>query len=113
MPLPSIFGVTAKQLLVFVTLGCVAAYLINVQDETPTENLTLEAFIRAQEQVHEHVGTVLDIALVRQVVAYPGYGTVGYTRSVYAVEGERGKVTVTLKRNTGDPTIEVTELRRQ
>ena len=114
MPLPSIFlGVTAKQLLVFVTVGCVAAYLINVQDETPTENLTLEAFIRAQEQVHEQVGAVLDISLVRQVVAYPGYGTVGYTRSVYAVEGERGRLTVTLKKTEGDPTIEVTQLSRQ
>lgn len=114
MPLPSIFlGVTAKQLLVLVTVGCVAAYLINTQDETPTETLALEAFIRAQEQVHEQVGAVLDISLVRQVVAYPGYGTVGYTRSVYAVEGERGRLTVTLKKTEGDPTIEVTQLSRQ
>lgn len=112
MPLPSIFlGVTAKQLLVLVTVGCVAAYLINVQDETPTETLALEAFIRAQEQVHEQIGAVLDISLVRQVVAYPGYNSVGYTRSVYAVEGERGRLTVTLKKTEGDPSIEVTQLR--
>lgn len=114
MPLPSIFlGVTVKQLVVLVTLGCVAAYLINAQDEAPAEHLALEAFIRNHEQVHDRVGAVLDISLVRQMVAYPGYATVGYTRSEYVVEGERGTLAVTLKTVAGDPTIEVTQLRRQ
>ncbi len=113
MPLPSIsLGVTAKQLAVMVTLGCVAAYLINAQDDAPTEHLTLEAFIRTHEEVHERVGAVLDISLVRQMVAYPGYATVGYTRSEYLVEGERGRLAVTLKTVAGDPAIEVTQLRR-
>ncbi|AQT94011.1 MULTISPECIES: hypothetical protein [Pseudomonas] len=112
MPLPSILGVTAKQLLVLVTVGCVAAYLVNTQNETPPENLALEAFIRSQEQVVEQVGAVLGLELVRQVVAHPGYNTVGYQRSMYAVEGERGRLMVTLKKTEGEPVIEVTEIRR-
>ncbi|MGY1950628.1 hypothetical protein [Pseudomonas pergaminensis] len=112
MPLPSILGVTAKQLLVLVTVGCVAAYLVNAQNETPPENLALEAFIRSQEQVVEQVGAVLGLELVRQVVAHPGYNTVGYQRSMYAVEGERGRLMVTLKKTEGEPVIEVTEIRR-
>lgn len=112
MPLPSILGVTAKQLLVLVTVGCVAAYLFNTQNETPPENLALEAFIRSQEQVVEQVGAVLGLELVRQVVAHPGYNTVGYQRSMYAVEGERGRLMVTLKKTEGEPVIEVTEIRR-
>ncbi|PIB42799.1 hypothetical protein AOA57_24750 [Pseudomonas sp. 2588-5] len=112
MPIPSILGVTAKQLLVLVTVGCVAAYLVNTQNETPPENLALEAFIRSQEQVVEQVGAVLGLELVRQVVAHPGYNTVGYQRSMYAVEGERGRLMVTLKKTEGEPVIEVTEIRR-
>lgn len=112
MPLPSILGVTAKQLLVLVTVGCMAAYLVNTQNETPPENLALEAFIRSQEQVVEQVGAVLGLELVRQVVAHPGYNTVGYQRSMYAVEGERGRLMVTLKKTEGEPVIEVTEIRR-
>ena len=112
MPLPSILGVTAKQLLVLVTVGCVAAYLVNTQNETPPENLALEAFIRSQEQVVEQVGAVLGLELVRQVVAHPGYNTVGYQRSMYAVEGERGRLMVTLKKTEGELVIEVTEIRR-
>lgn len=112
MPLPSILGVTAKQLLVLVIVGCVAAYLVNTQNETPPENLALEAFIRSQEQVVEQVGAVLGLELVRQVVAHPGYNTVGYQRSMYAVEGERGRLMVTLKKTEGEPVIEVTEIRR-
>ena len=112
MPLPSILGVTAKQLLVLVTVGCVAAYLFNTQNETPPENLALEAFIRSQEQVVEQVGAVLGLELVRQVVAHPGYNTVGYQRSMYAVEGERGRLMVTLKKTEGELVIEVTEIRR-
>lgn len=112
MPLPSILGVTAKQLLVLVTVGCVAAYLVNTQNEIPPENLALEAFIRSQEQVVEQVGAVLGLELVRQVVAHPGYNTVGYQRSMYAVEGERGRLMVTLKKTEGEPVIEVTEIRR-
>ena len=113
MPLPSLLrGVTAKQLVVLVTAGCVAAYLFNTPDDTPTQTLALEAFIRSQEQVHEQVGAVLEMALVRQVVAHPGYNTAGYTRSVYAVEGERGRLTVTLKSIDADSTIEMTELRQ-
>ncbi|TFY93072.1 hypothetical protein DYL61_16080 [Pseudomonas nabeulensis] len=113
MPLPSIFrGVTAKQLLVLVTVGCAAAYLLNNHDDTTPENLALEAFIRAEQQVTEHVGAVLDIALVRQVVAHPGFNSAGYTRSMYAVEGERGRLMVTLKKVEGDSMIEVTEVRQ-
>ncbi|PRA33034.1 hypothetical protein [Pseudomonas poae] len=113
MPLPSMFlGVTAKQLLVLVTVGCAAAYLFDNHDDTTPEKLALEAFIRSEQQVTEQVGTVLDVALVRQVVAHPGFNTAGYTRSMYAVEGERGRLMVTLKKVEGEPTIEVTELRQ-
>ncbi|MBF6029000.1 hypothetical protein ICY20_14745 [Pseudomonas sp. P115] len=113
MPLPSIFlGVTAKQLLVLVTVGCAAAYLFNDQTDTSAQNLALEAFIRSQEQVHEQVGAVVGMALVKQVVAYPGYNAAGYTRSMYAVEGERGKLMVTLKSVEGESTIEVTQMHR-
>ncbi|KAF2411397.1 hypothetical protein SAMN04490179_3280 [Pseudomonas antarctica] len=111
MPLPSKrLGVTAKQLLVLVTVGCVAAYLFNNHDERTAENLTLEAFIRSQEQVSQQVGAVLEIALVRQVVAYPAYGTPGYKRSLYAVEGERGRLMVTLKQMDGEQDVEVTQI---
>ena len=110
MPLPStFFGVTAKQLLVLVTIGCLAAYLFNDHAEHTPEKLALEAFIRAQEQVGEQVGAVLGITLVRQVEAYPAYNTSGYTRSMYAVKGERGQLLVTLKQ--GEQGIEVTEIR--
>ncbi|OPA89057.1 hypothetical protein BFW87_22925 [Pseudomonas fluorescens] len=113
MPLPSnFFGVTAKQLLVLMTVGCVAAYLFNANDEHIPENLALEAFIRSQEQVGEQVGTVLGITLVRQVVAYPGYGTPGYKRSMYDVEGEKGRLVVTLKQLDGEAGAEITEIRK-
>ena len=113
MPLPSIFfGVTAKQLMVLVTVGCAAAYLFNNSDEHTPENLALEAFIRSHEQVGEQVGAVLGITLVRQVVAYPGYGTQGYRRSMYDVEGERGRFVVTLKQVEGEAGAEVTEIRK-
>ncbi|MBV4455962.1 MULTISPECIES: hypothetical protein [Pseudomonas] len=113
MPLPSIFlGVTVKQRVVLVTIGCAAAYLFNLQSETTPENLALEAFIRSQEQVAEQVGAVLDVALVRQVVAHPGYNAAGYQRSVFAVEGERGRLMVTLKQVEGEQDIEVTQIRR-
>ncbi|MGY2402786.1 hypothetical protein [Pseudomonas sp. SDO5271_S396] len=113
MPLPSTFlGVTAKQLLVLVTMGCAAAYLLDMQDDTTPETLALEAFIRSEQQVAEQVGTVLDVALVRQVIAHPGYERVGYQRSMYAVEGERGRLMVTLKKVDGESAIEVTEIRR-
>ncbi|KRP48117.1 hypothetical protein SAMN04490190_1416 [Pseudomonas libanensis] len=110
MPLPStLFGVTAKQLLVLVTLGCMAAYFLNNYAEQTPENLELEAFIRSQEQVGEQVGAVLGITLIRHVEAYPAYDRSGYTRSMYAVEGERGQVVVTLKRS--EQGIEVTQVR--
>ncbi|WP_017528568.1 hypothetical protein [Pseudomonas fluorescens] len=110
MLIPStFFGVTAKQLMVLVTVGCVAAYLLRNQDDTPPENLALEAFIRSQEQVSEQVGTVLGLTLLRQVQAYPAYNTSGYTRSMYAVEGERGHLTVTLKQD--EQGIELTQIR--
>ncbi len=111
MRLPSIpLGVTAKQLLVLVTLGGIAVYLFSNQDEITPENLALQTFIRAQERVGEQVGAVVDITLVRQVVAYPGYAAPGYTRSVYAVEGERGRLMVTLKQMQGGQGIEVTQI---
>jgi hypothetical protein len=113
MPLPStFFGVTAKQLLVLVTAGCVAAYLFEPHDDTTPDNLALEAFVRSQEQVTEQVGAVLEIALVRQVVAHPSNDAAGYKRSLYAVEGERGKVLVALKETEGEQVIEVTQIRR-
>ncbi|MCF5723308.1 hypothetical protein [Pseudomonas syringae] len=113
MPLPAkYFGVTAKQLLVLVTVGCVAGYLFNDHTDTSAQNLALETFIRSQEQVSEQVGAVLDMTLVKQVVAYPGYNAAGYTRSMYAVEGERGRVMVTLKSVEGESTIEVTQMHR-
>ena len=47
MPLPStFFGVTAKQLLVLVTVGGLAAYFFNYQDEPTPDDLALQAFIR-------------------------------------------------------------------
>lgn len=111
MPLPStFFGVTAKQLLVLVTLGCVAAYLFNDHAEPTPENLALETFIRSQEQVGEQVGAVLGITLIRQVEAYPAYNASGYKRYMYAVEGERGRLVVTLKQ--GEQGIEVTDIRK-
>ena len=113
MPLPSTFlGVTAKQLLVLATAGCVAAYLFNNHDEHTAENFALEAFIRSQEQVGEQVGAVLEIALVRQVVSHPSNNVAGYTRSLYAVEGERGKVLVALKEVEGEQGIEITQISR-
>jgi hypothetical protein len=113
MPTPSIFlGVTAKQLLVLVTVGCVAAYLLSNHDETTPENLALETFIRSQEQVGEQVGAVLGMTMVRQVVAYPANNSPGYKRLMYAVEGERGRLLVTLKQVEGDAGVEVTEIRR-
>ena len=113
MPMPTkFFGVTARQLLVLVTVGCVAAYLLSNPGDTTPANRALDAFIRFQEQVGAQLGAVLGIALVRQVVAYPAYGTPGYTRLMYAVEGEKGRLMVTLKQIEGDPGIEVTEVRR-
>ncbi|WDU65345.1 hypothetical protein LRS56_13390 [Pseudomonas poae] len=113
MPLPSTFlGVTAKQLLVLVTIGCVAAYLFGSHDDITPENLALETFIRAQEPVAEQVGAVLGVTLVRQVVAYPAHNSPGYKRSMYAVEGERGRLMVTLKQMDGEAGAEVTEIRR-
>jgi hypothetical protein len=103
------FGVTAKQLLVLVTVGCAAAYLFSNHDDDPPQSLALETFIRAQEQVGEQVGAVLGVTLVRQVEAYPAYNTSGYTRTMYAVEGERGHLLVTLKQS--EQGIEVTEIR--
>ena len=112
MPLPSTFlGVTVKQLLVLVTLGCVAAYLFSNHDESTPENLELEAFILSQEQVVEHIGTVLGMTLVKQVVAYPGYNAPGYKRLMYEVEGERGRLMVTLKQVDGGQGPELTEIR--
>ena len=113
MPLPStFFGVTATQLLVLVTVGGMAAYLFDPHDDTTPDNLALEAFVRSQEQVTEQVGAVLEIALVRQVVAHPSNDAAGYKRSLYAVEGERGKVLVALKEVEGEQAIEVTQIRR-
>ena len=89
-----------------------AAYLFNNHDEHTAENFALEAFIRSQEQVGEQVGAVLEVALVRQVVAYPAYGTPGYKRSLYAVEGERGRLLVTLKQVDGEQGVEVTQMQR-
>jgi len=60
-----------------VTVGCVAAYLFSNHEESAPENLTLEAFIRAQEQVAAQVGTVLGMTQVKQVVAYPGVQLAG------------------------------------
>ncbi|ARB31653.1 hypothetical protein HX787_13150 [Pseudomonas tolaasii] len=113
MPLPSMFfGVTAKQLLVLVTVGCAAAYLFNASDEHTPDNLALEAFIRSQEQVGEQVGAVLGITLVRQVVAHPAYGAAGYKRSMFDVEGEKGRLVVTLKQMEGETGAEITEIRK-
>ena len=113
MPMPAnFFGVTARQLLVLVTVGGVAAYLLSNPDDTTSENLALDAFIRSQEQVGAQVGAVLGITLVRQVVAYPAYGTPVYKRLMYDVDGEKGRLMVTLKQVEGDPGIEVTEVRR-
>ncbi|MGA9701050.1 hypothetical protein [Pseudomonas sp.] len=113
MPLPSTFlGVTAKQLLVLVTVAGLAAYLLLEHDDITPETLAFQTFIRSQEQVSEQVGAVLGVTLVRQVVAYPGYATPGYKRSMYAVEGERGRLMVTLKQVDGEPGLEVTEIRR-
>ncbi|KTC49830.1 hypothetical protein AO262_16580 [Pseudomonas fluorescens ABAC62] len=110
MPIPSMFfGVTAKQLLVLVTVGCAAAYLFSNHDDNTPETLALEAFIRTQEQVGEQIGVVLGITLVRQMQAYPASNAPGYTRSMYAVEGERGHLLVTLRQ--GEQGIEVTEIR--
>lgn len=111
MPIPTMFfGVTAKQLLVLVIAGCAAAYLFSNHDDNTPENLVLEAFIRSQEPVGEQVGAVLGMTLVRQVQAHPAYTTSGYTRSIYAVEGERGQLMVTIKQD--EQGIEVTEIRR-
>ena len=113
MPIPSIFfGVTAKQLLVLVTVVGVAAYLLLEHDDSTPETLAPQTFIRSQEQVSEQVGTVLGITLVRQVVAYPAYNAPGYKRLMYAVEGERGSLMVTLKQLEGEQGLEITELRR-
>ncbi|MGU9824422.1 hypothetical protein [Pseudomonas sp. LF090] len=113
MPIPSrFFGVTAKQLLVLVTVGCVAAHLFDNHDEHTPESRALEAFIRSQEQVDAQVGAVLEVVLVRQVVAYPANGAPGYKRSLYAVEGERGRLMVTLKQMEGEQGVEVTQVRR-
>ncbi|TFF06888.1 hypothetical protein EXW72_24855 [Pseudomonas sp. BCA14] len=112
MPLPTnFFGVTAKQLLVLVSLGCAAAYLLNDHEEHSPETLALEAFIRSQEQVSARVGAVLEMALVRQVVAYPTNTAEGYKRSMFVVEGEKGQLMVTLKQIDGERGIEVTEIR--
>ncbi len=112
MPLPStVLGVTAKQLLVLVTVGCLAAYLLSNHDEITAQDLAVEAFIRSQERVAEQVGVVLGMTLVRQVVAYPAYNSPGYTRLIYAVEGERGKLMVILKQMNGEQELEVTEIR--
>jgi len=113
MPMPTKFlGVTARQLLVMVTVGCVAAYLFSNHDDATPESLARVAFIRSQEQVSEQVGAILGVTLVRQVVAYPAYGSPGYQRLMYAVEGEKGQLMVTLKQMEGDQGIEVTEIRR-
>lgn len=110
MPLPStFFGVTAKQLVVLVTVGCVAAYLFNDPTEHQPEGLALETFIRSQEKVNEQVGTVLAVTLIKQVEAYPASNRSGYKRSMYAVEGERGQLVVTLKQS--EQGIEVTQIR--
>ncbi|WP_411388198.1 hypothetical protein [Pseudomonas sp. MPB23] len=112
MSLPStILGVTAKQLLVLVTVGCVAAYLLSNHDETTAQDLAIEAFIRSQERVAEQVGAVVGMTLVRQVVAYPAYNSPGYKRLIYAVEGERGRLMVMLKQMDGEQELEVTEIR--
>lgn len=111
MPLPStLFGVTAKQLLVLMTVGGLAAYFFNHQDEPTPDNLALEAFIRSQQQVGEQVGAILGITLVREVEAYPAYNAPGYKRSMYTVQGERGQLVVTLKQD--EQSIEVTQIRR-
>jgi hypothetical protein len=56
MSLPStILRVTAKQLLVLVTVGA-AAYLLSNHDETSAQDLAIEAFIRSQERVAEQAG---------------------------------------------------------
>lgn len=117
MPMPAKFlGVTARQLMILVIVGCAGAYLFNSFDEKNPETQALEAFIRSEEQVHEQVGAVLEVTLVRHVVAYPGYGPAGdspgYKRWMYAVEGERGQLIVTLKQVDGEQGIEVTEIRR-
>ena len=111
MPLPStFFGVTAKQLLVLVTEGGLAAYFFNHQNEPTPDDLALQAFIRTQQQVDEQVGAVVGITLVREVEAYPAYNAPGYKRSMYTVQGERGQLLVTLKQD--EQGIEVTQIRR-
>ena len=111
MPLPStFFGVTAKQLVVMVTVGGLAAYFFNHQDEPTPDNLALEAFIRSQQQVCEQVGAVVGITLVREVEAYPAYNAAGYKRSMFTVQGEHGQVLVTLKQD--EQGIEMTQIRR-
>ncbi|AGE25457.1 MULTISPECIES: hypothetical protein [Pseudomonas] len=113
MRMPSLFrGVTVKQLLVLVTVGCATAYLLHNQDEIIPEHSVLERYIRAQEQVDEQVGAILGIRLVRQVEAYPVADSPGYLRSLFAVEGERGSLMVTLKQIKGEEGIELTEIRR-
>lgn len=111
----TIFGVSIKHILVIVILGWAIGYLLDRFLEPSPENQALEAFIRSEEQVTERVGAVIDIALVRQVVAYPGYGpagdTPGYTRSMFSVEGERGRLIVTLKAVEGEQAIQMTEIR--
>jgi len=88
MPIPSrFFGVTAKQLLVLLTVGCAAAYLLSNHDEPLPESLALETFIRSQEQVSEQVGAVLGIALalmVRMSLASEQHTVIGDQRAPVA-----------------------------
>lgn len=62
------------------TVGCVAAYLFSNHDDATPESLARVAFIRSQEQVKANKsGAILGVTLVRQVVAYPAYGSPGYS----------------------------------
>jgi hypothetical protein len=90
MSLPStVLGVTAKQLLVLVTVGCLAAYLLSNHDETSARprHRGVHPFPGAGGRAGGHGG---EHDAGQAGGGIPAYNSPGYKRLIYAVEGERG-----------------------
>lgn len=101
-----------KSILVIALLVVLVGSVMKYYEGKDEANIAFQEYLRSNEPVMAQTGNISSITVLKRLTYYKSDTGPGYHQYLYLVKGQRGNMTVEIKRLEGSTQIEISDIQQ-
>ena len=101
-----------KSILVIALLVMLIGFAMKYYEGKDEVNIAFQEYVRSNEQVMAQTGNISSITVLKRFTYYGSDTDQAYHQYLYLVKGQRGNMTVEIKRLEGSTQIEISDVQQ-